>query len=241
MNSQIEETVRNCSKCATFQNKQTPEPLKPSPVPELPYQVVGCDLFDFQSKKYLILVDYFSHYVDVVELKSPSTTSTLEAMKSVFACHGIPRQLRSDNGPQFTSQQFKSFCRVYDIEHKTSSPNFQSSNGEAERAVQTVKRLWRKADDKYVALLDYRTTPLEGINLSPAQLLMNRRPRNTMPASTEVLKPTAYHDNTVKARMKLNKANQKKHFDQRYIAKELEPLKPTDSVRIMPNSGERQW
>ncbi|XP_048751585.2 uncharacterized protein K02A2.6-like [Ostrea edulis] len=136
MNSQIEETVCNCSKCATFQNKQTPEPLKPSPVPDPPYQVVGCDLFDFQSKKYLILVDYFSHYVDVVEVKSPSTTSMLEAMKSVFACHGIPRQLRSDNGPQFTS-----ICRVYDIEHNTSSPNFQSSNGEAERAVQTVKRL----------------------------------------------------------------------------------------------------
>lgn len=54
-----------------------------------------------------------------------------------------------------------------------------------------------------------------------------------MPASTEVLNPTSYHDNTVKARMKLNKANQKKRFEQRHNAKEPEPSKPTDSVRII--------
>ena len=65
-------------------------------------------------------------------------------MKSVFACHGIPKRLRSDNGPQFTSAEFKNFCKQYGIEHETSSPHFQSSNGEAEELYKMSKNLEEK-------------------------------------------------------------------------------------------------
>lgn len=58
MNSQIEQLVKDCEKYATFQNTQPTESLKPTPVPDLPYAVVGSDLFDFESKKYLVVVDY---------------------------------------------------------------------------------------------------------------------------------------------------------------------------------------
>ncbi|XP_014673365.1 PREDICTED: uncharacterized protein K02A2.6-like [Priapulus caudatus] len=194
MNSAIEDTVQNCRKCAEYQNKQRAEPLMLTVTPDLPYTMVGCDLFDFQLSKYLLLVDYYSKYIDVVELSSTTTSSITNAMKQIFACHDIPLRIRSDNGPQFSSTEFNKFCQAYGIEHLTSSPHFQSSNGEAERATQTVKRLWSKAEDKYLTLLNYRTTPLEGIKLSPAQLLMGRRPRNTLPASREILKPRI--DNT---------------------------------------------
>ena len=70
---------------------------------------------------------------------------------------------------------------LYGIRHKTSSPHLPRSNGGAERAVHTGKRLWLKATDRHLAQLNYRTTPLEGINLSPVQLLMGRRSRNTLP------------------------------------------------------------
>ena len=118
-------------------------------------------------------------------------------MKSVFACHGIPQTLRTDNGPQYSSYEFKTFCKQYGIEHETSSPHFQSSNGEAECAIQTVKRLWKKTSDKHLALLDYRTTPLQCVNLSPSQLLMGRRPRNILPSCDSVLKPREHDSETV--------------------------------------------
>jgi hypothetical protein len=62
-----------------------------------------------------------------------------------------------------------------------SSPHYPQRNGEVERTVKTVKQMWKKAKDKYKALLDYRSTPQQGINLPPAQLLLGRRPRNMLP------------------------------------------------------------
>ena len=177
MNSDIENMIRDCSACAEYQNQQTAEPLKPTPTPDLPYSMVGSDLFDFENKKYVLIVDYYSKYMDVVELSQTTSSSVINAMKSVFACHGIPQTLRTDNRPQYSSYEFKTFCKQFRIEHETSSPHFQSSNGEAECAIQTVKRLWKKTSDKHLVLLDYRTRPLHCVNLSPSQLLIGRRPR----------------------------------------------------------------
>ena len=99
MNSDIENMIRDCSACAEYQNQQTAEPLKPTPTPDLPYSMVGSDLFDFENKKYVLIVDYYSKYMDVVELSQTTSSSVINAMKSVFACHGIPQTLRTDNGP----------------------------------------------------------------------------------------------------------------------------------------------
>ena len=134
MNSDFENMIRDCSACAEYQNQQTVEPLKTTPTPDLPYSMVVSDLFDFENKKYVLIVD-------VVELSQTTSSSVINAMKSVFACHGIPQTLWMDKGPQYSSYEFKTFCKQYGIEHETSSPHFQSSNGEAERAIQTVKRL----------------------------------------------------------------------------------------------------
>lgn len=126
-----------------------------------------------------------------MELESQSSFSTIETLKCIFGTHEIPKEIRSDNGPQFSSYEFRNFCNELDIKHVTSSPHFQSSNGAAEHAVQTVKRLWRKSVDKQLALLDYRTTPLEEVNLSPSQILMVRRLRNTLPAASDILRPNS--------------------------------------------------
>ena len=172
MNSDIEETVKNCTKCAQFQKAQQSEPLKGTVPPDLPFQEVATDLFEFESKIYLITVDYYSRFIEVDLLKNITSGTVTETLESQFSRHGIPVVLRSDTGSQFSSQKFSNFCKGYGIKHYMSSPHLHQSNGEAERAVQTVKLLWKKGTDKHLALLDYRTTPLEGINLSPAQLLM---------------------------------------------------------------------
>lgn len=241
MNTEVERYIENCALCASYQNQQPAEPLKPTPTPDLPYMLVGCDLFDFQSKAYILTVDYYSKYIDVLPLNSTNTTAIVEALKSIFATHGIPTTLRSDNGPQFSSSEFKKFSKELGIDHQTSSPHFQSANGEAERSIQTVKNLWRKSDDKHLSLLDYRTTPLEGIDLSPSQLLMGRRPRNTLPASKEVLKPNMNNSMNVKRHFDREKEKQKFYYDKRRGVKELPTINDKCAVRMTPLPGSKEW
>ena len=101
-------------------------------------------------------------------------------MKAIFARQGIPDVVVSDNGPQFNSRVFVSFSENYGFTHLTSSSLHPQGNGEAERAVQTVKKLLKEADDPYVALLNYRATPLQH-GSSPAELLMGRKLRTRVP------------------------------------------------------------
>ncbi len=99
-------------------------------------------------------------------------------MKSVFARHGIPEVVVSDNGPQYTSQEFEEFAKTWNFQHQISSPAYPQSNGLAERTVQTVKNLLEKAkasgEDPYLSLLSCRNTQTSDAG-SPSQLLMNRR------------------------------------------------------------------
>lgn len=124
------------------------------------------------------MVDYFSRYIEVANLPKLVTAATVERLKVIFARFGIPETLLTDNGPQFASCEFAEFARDYDFEHVTSSPRYLQSNGEAERAVRTVKRLLKKNQDPQRALLAYRSTPLSQ-GFSPAELLMGRRIRST--------------------------------------------------------------
>lgn len=84
LNSDIEQLVKNCCKCADFQNRNCTKPLKVTPTPELPYSEVGCDLFEFESKIYLIAVDYYSKYIDAQLLGSITTTTVITALKSIY-------------------------------------------------------------------------------------------------------------------------------------------------------------
>ena len=109
-------------------------------------------------------------------------------MKSIFARHGVPESILSDNGPQYASAVFADFAKEYGFTHMTSSPRYPQGNGAAERAVRTVKGLLEKSDDPYLALMSYHSTPLEN-GYSPAELLMGRKMRTIIPMIPEQLLP----------------------------------------------------
>ncbi|PIO60549.1 integrase core domain protein [Teladorsagia circumcincta] len=89
---------------------------------------------------YLILVDAYSKWPEIVQMSSISSTATIQVMKIIFAKFGNPTTLVTDNGTQFTSSQFALFCRSRGINHIRTPPFHPQSNGQAERFVDTFKR-----------------------------------------------------------------------------------------------------
>ena len=149
------------------------------------WQNVGADIFTLNGKDYLIIVDYYSKYPEVSTIEYKSASHVVEKFKCVFARHAIPEVLIADNYP-FNSREMHKFAEEWNFAIIASSPNYAQSNGQPERAVQTVKGLFRKAfgsgTDPHIALLQYRNAPVAGIDRSPAQLLMNRSLRTRLSA-----------------------------------------------------------
>ena len=108
------------------------EPLLSTSLPSHPWEKLATDLFDLKGKSYILLVDYYSRFVEVQELKSTTTSSVISFLKPIFARYGIPVTLVSDNGPQFTCTEMRQFAETYGFHHITTSPYYPQANGQAE-------------------------------------------------------------------------------------------------------------
>ena len=216
-NAQIEEVVSNCTVCSTYQRSNPKEPLLSHEAPHRPWEIVGADLFELHGKNYLVLVDYYSNFAEVEHLTSTTSEQVITKCKSQFARHGIPDVFISDNGPQFSSEKFRVFAQTYQFRHKTSSPYHLQSNGKAERTVQTVllKKAQEDQKDPYLALLDFRNTPMNEQVGSPTQQLMGRRTKTLLPTSANLLEPK-----TIRAKSDIGKRQQQK----RYFDRHAKPL-----------------
>ena len=150
-------------------------------------------------------------------------------MKSMYAWHGIPDEVIADNMP-FSSKEFHQFVKDWGFEVTTSSPRYPQSNGMSERAIQTIKKLLRKAfedeNDPYIALLEYRNTPVSGLKESPAQLLMSRMLKSKLPSTVSLLKPQGVHNAYDK--LKEHRDKQKMYYN--HGVKWLPEIKPHATV-----------
>jgi hypothetical protein len=212
MDSEIEHLVRTCNVCQESRPSPAPAPLHPWVWPEKPWSRLHLDFAGpYCGSMFLVLVDAHSKWMDVVIMKNITTTTTIEKLRTIFATHGIPRKIVTDNGPSFTSHQFKEFMSQNGILHITSAPYHPSTNGLAERAVQSFKLgLKRTSGDsmqdrlsKY--LFKYRITPHSTTGVPPAELLMGRRllsrmdllyPEVSQKVEKQQLKQKLCHDNT---------------------------------------------
>ncbi|KAL4008088.1 hypothetical protein ACER0C_001940 [Sarotherodon galilaeus] len=214
MSQSITEMVNCCDVCSTHQKRQNKEPLHPHSVPERPWQKIG--------------------FIEVEWLKSDTRSATvITHLKSQFARHGIPETVISDNGPQFSSHEFQDFAKEWEFCHNTMSPHHAQSNGMAERGVQTVKLLLKKAkaegNDPYLSLMNLRSTPLEDIGASPAQLLMGRRIRTRLPTTSQRLQPQMV-TKTVQQLLETRQQKQREYFNQG--TKAIQQLQVGDTVRM---------
>ena len=203
----------------------------PSQAPERPFQKVGTDLFEWKEQEFVLVVDYFSRYCEIGVLRKSTPQEEINHLKAIFARHGIPETVISDNGPQYSSAEFAKFAEDWGFTHITSSPKYPQNKGEAERMMQTTKNLLTKFDDPYEALVAYRVTPLEN-GFSPAELCMERRLRTTLPTTPSKLTPQWPELTKLREKEAKIKTVQTKDYKRRHAVKELIHLSPGDRVYI---------
>ena len=111
----------------------------------------------------MLIVDYYSKFIAVENFENLQSEIAINKCKKVFSQLGIPKELITDNGPQFSSHKFRSFSKTWDILHKTICPHYPQSNGLAERSIQTVKQTLNKAklnsEDHFLAMPSLNSQP----------------------------------------------------------------------------------
>ncbi|KAI4879138.1 hypothetical protein NFI96_009333 [Prochilodus magdalenae] len=234
--SDIERIVSQCAPCHALKPHQMREPLHLHDIPDLPWTTTAANIFEWQGKEHLVLVDSFSGWFEIDHLPNLTSTMVIAKLKRHFSVHGIPYKLLTDNARQFTSKEFQDFATAWDFHHITSSPLYPQSNGLAERAVRSAKHLLEKCahdgTDFYAALLSTRNLPRDGLPL-PAQRLLSRRTPTMMPVIKSMLQPKVVshaHAALVKARQV-----RKVYYDK--SAQTLPPLHDGQTVRIQTPCG----
>lgn len=184
----IENTVRTCLECDRLQPEPPVAELRPWEWPTVPWSRIHIDhAGPFMGKLFLIVIDAHSKWLEVKRISNSSTAVTVDALNSIFATHGLPVTLVSDNGTAFTSEEFKNYCKLSGIKHVTSAPRHPSTNGLAEKAVQIFKNCIKKMDQSLhwnarinKFLFKYRNTPHSTTQETPARLLLNREVRTPL-------------------------------------------------------------
>ena len=185
LDKEIEETVKLYHSC-----QEAPKaPPAPNPAswswPGGPRKRLHLDFAGpYLSKMYLVIVDAYSKFVEVVPMGQATTTNPIAALTRVFSYFGLPEHLVTDNGSQFTSAEFQKFLKENDIEHTLTAPGHPATNGLAERYVGEFKDKLNKIGDTGETvqtkldrfLLTHRAAPTS-LGKSPSELLMNRQPR----------------------------------------------------------------
>ncbi|XP_054875417.1 uncharacterized protein K02A2.6-like [Amphiprion ocellaris] len=187
MDQDVERTVQACHECQAHQKAPAHAPLHPWEWPESPWLTVHVDYAGpFQGEMFLVIVDAHSKWLDVYPTKTCTSQVTIEKLRQSFSIFGIPKILVSDNGTCFTSTEFQDFVKKNGIHHVRSAPFHPSTNGLAERAVQTFKEGMKKMKEGTIQtrlsrfLFSYRITPHATTGLSPAELMMSRRLRSAL-------------------------------------------------------------
>ena len=259
--SDIQAARTRCSTCDINAPSQAKMPPADPFIPTTPFQAIASDYFQLQGKSYLLSVDRFSNWPDLRETTAHTPNAGAEGLikanRELFATFGVPEQLSSDGGTEYTSNAFQAFLKTWGVKHRLSSAYHPQSNGRAEVTVKAMKRLLRdnvdrngKLDTDTVtrAILQIRNTPESDSGLSPAQILLGRTLRDTLPLKPPIPRGTTVfdHDSTV-SRVWKDAWSAKEHALKTRLARqvekleagshELKPLHVGDTVRVQNQTG----
>ena len=215
MYAELKEYLQSCEVCQEFQTKQQKETLMNHSLPERPWSKVGTDLFSIENIDYLVTVDYTSNFIEVDRLANTDSRAVVRKLKAHFA-RDMAYQTKwywtmVHNSPVTHSNASHI---PWTFEHITSSPGHSQSNGMAESAVKTAKKIIRKASKAksgvYLALLDHRNKPTQGMWASPAQIMLSRRTKTLLLTSALLLNPKVTYNHGLKLK---NKERQTQYYN----------------------------
>lgn len=237
LDMQVERYVRSCRGCMLVAAPSAPEPMKRRELPAGPWQHVAIDfLGPLPSGHYLfVVVDYFSRYIEVEIMTKTDSSETIKRLNSIFARFGLPLSITADNGPQFSSEEFREFCNTNNIKLISTTPYWPQQNGEVERQNRSLlKRLvisqatnadWIEELNKY--LLMYRSSPHSTTKKTPSEMLFGYTIRDRLPS---IYQPKDEDEETID-RDKDAKEKGKLYADQQRNAKP-NPISEGDDVLI---------
>ena len=196
--SDVKRFCQSCDICqrTVAKGRITKVPLQQMPLIDEPFQRVAVDLIgplhpitDRGNRYILTLVDFATRYPEAVALPTIETEPVAEALVEIFSRVGVPREMLSDNGSQFTSTLMKEVSRLLSMRQLTSSPYHAMCNGLVERFNGTLKQMLKRMCserprdwDKHLspALFAYREVPQESLGFSPFELVYGRTVRGPM-------------------------------------------------------------
>ena len=245
MNSQLimKQFISSCQVCQSFQRNNLKETLMSHSIPDRPWSKIAADLFEFKGEHYLVLVDYYSDWIEFDKMRDQTATETIALLLKQFSQWGLPDEIVTDCGKNFDSKEFSQFCQRKQITHMKSSPHHHQSNGKAESAVKIAKSILRKTENSalnpYEALLDQHNTPTVDMTTSPAQRFLHRRLKSEIPMKATLLTPEIAE--TVLKEKAKKTAKSQLYYNR--TAKDLSVLKPGDMVTIKPEglTKGKQW
>ena len=251
MDRDITNHVMQCQECRENAPSQQKEPLIPAPIPDYPFQNTVADLFEINKTMYLVYADRLTGFVELAYFPSSPTSSVIiNTLREYFHRWGVPEEISLDGGPNLNSLEMKTWLKSWGVQQRLSSAYYPQSNGRAEAAVKSMKRLLLgntgsrgnlNTDELAQALLQHRNTPVRGLELSPAQLALGRNLRDTVPLPRKryLVDPKwAQHLRSRERAMSAENIKNKKRFDEH--SKELQKLNIGDEV-LCQNTRTKKW
>ena len=226
MNQRIDNDISTCFSCQVAMYTHHTEPAKMTELPEGPWHTVEIDFCGpFPNGEYaLVITDQYSRYPEVEFVTSTSVRPVRRKLKKVFAVYGIPKVIQTDNGPPFSSHDFKNFASEMGFRHKTITPRHPKAQGQVEGFNKLINKILTIAraegldthEATYDMLQAYRDTPHPATKETPYNLLMNREIRTRL----ERFKTEApANDEEIRQNDKQYKCKIKQYHDKRHRAR----------------------
>lgn len=198
MGAEIDRSCRSCDICqrTSDRGRLRPVPLKPLPVISEPFSRVAVDIVGpihppakDGSRFILTLIDFATRWPEAAPLKNIEAVTVAEALLQMFTRLGIPREVLSDNGSQFTSDMMRETYRLMSVQPLFTTPYHPQGNGLCERMNGTLKKMLRRMTaeqprewPRYLAplLFAYREAPQASLKLSPFEMMYGRAVRGPL-------------------------------------------------------------